>query len=400
MIMSVVLENPGHPENGVATIPFPIPNEEYDHCMELLEALEIGDAVKADCKVISLDSYYSVLKRMEGLSVNVDELDYLAKRLDSFDDGEAAQFQAMAHKLELFELKDFINLTFCCQQVTVITDFSDLNKVGREHYLNLHGGSAPVAEVEALDGEETARLLIDSGSGTVTPYGVVYDNGMTLEQVYDGTYFPCYHYERKPLVVAMTARQEPENTDHITWLHLPMSEKQLAHALSRANITNPEDIRLRYESSELPDEVDVALDFCEESLHDLNDLALSVERFSPGALEKLAAAVSMAKPENSGEIRRLVENLDQFEFAPKVHTPTELGKYMIQESGYFEYDPNLEGFYNYEQYGLQKLEREEGEFTDRGYISYHGTMSLDELMMEDPAETFRQEQEMQMGRMM
>ena len=400
MIMSVVLENPGHPENGVATIPFPIPNEEYDHCMELLEALEIGDAVKADCKVISLDSYYSVLKRMEGLSVNVDELDYLAKRLDSFDDGEAAQFQAMAHKLELFELKDFINLTFCCQQVTVITDFSDLNKVGREHYLNLHGGSAPVAEVEALDGEETARLLIDSGSGTVTPYGVVYDNGMTLEQVYDGTYFPCYHYERKPLVVAMTARQEPENTDHITWLHLPMSEKQLAHALSRANITNPEDIRLRYESSELPDEVDVALDFCEESLHDLNDLALSVERFSPGALEKLAAAVSMAKPENSGEIRRVVENLDQCEFAPKVHTPTELGKYMIQESGYFEYDPNLEGFYNYEQYGLQKLEREEGEFTDRGYISYHGTMSLDELMMEDPAETFRQEQEMQMGRMM
>ena len=260
MMIRAILGNPNDPEYGIASIPFPIPREEYDHCIELLEAMEIGDAVKADCKVVSIDSYYSVLKRLEGLPVNVDELDYLAKRLDSFDDSEAAQFQAMAHKLELFELKDLINLTFCCQQVTVITDFSDLNKVGREHYLNLHGGSAPVAEVEALDGEETARLLIDSGSGTVTPYGVVYDNGMTLEQVYDGTYFPCYHYERKPLVVAMTARQEPENTDHITRLHLPMSEKQLAHELSRANITDPEDIRLRFESSELPDEVDVALD--------------------------------------------------------------------------------------------------------------------------------------------
>lgn len=72
---------------------------------------------------------------------------------------------------------------------------------------------------------------------------------------------------------------------------------------------------------------------------------------------------------------------------------------MIRESGHFEYDPNLEGFYNYEQYGLQKLEREEGEFTDRGYISYHGTMTLDELMMDDSAETFRQEQEMQFGGM-
>ena len=103
MIMSVVLENPDRPEYGVATISFPIPNEEYDHCIELLETLEGGDAVKADCKVVSIDSYYSVLKRMENLKVNVDELDYLAKRLDSFDDGEAAQFQAMAHKLELLK---------------------------------------------------------------------------------------------------------------------------------------------------------------------------------------------------------------------------------------------------------------------------------------------------------
>ena len=127
------------------------------------------------------------------LTVNVEELNYLAKRLDSFDTGEAAQFQAMAHKLELFELKDLINLTFCCQQATVITDFSDLDDVGRDHYMNLHGGSASVDELNKLDGEGTARQLIESGSGTVTPYGVVYDNGMKLEQVYDGRFFPCYY---------------------------------------------------------------------------------------------------------------------------------------------------------------------------------------------------------------
>ena len=51
-MMSAVLSNPSHPEYGVATIPFPIPRDQYAHCMELLEALEIVDAVKADCKVI------------------------------------------------------------------------------------------------------------------------------------------------------------------------------------------------------------------------------------------------------------------------------------------------------------------------------------------------------------
>lgn len=180
MMIQAVLGNPNHPEYGVATIPFPIPRDQYAHCMELLAAMEIGDAVKADCKVTKIDSFYTVLKRTEMLTVNVEELNYLAKRLDSFDTGEAAQFQAMAHKLELFELKDLINLTFCCQQATVITDFSDLAAVGRDHYMNLHGGSASVDELNKLDGEETARRLIENGGGTITPYGVVYDNGMKL----------------------------------------------------------------------------------------------------------------------------------------------------------------------------------------------------------------------------
>ena len=226
MMIQAVLSNPHHPEYGVATIPFPIPHDQYAHCMELLEALEIGDAVKADCQVQKINGFYSVLKRMEMLTVNVEELNYLAKRLDSFDTGEAAQFQAVAHKLELFELKDLINLTLCCQQATVITDFSDLAAVGRNHYMNLHGGSAKTDELKALDGEAVARSLIAGGSGTVTPYGVVYDNGMKLEQVYDGQFFPCYYYEPNAITVAVTAKSEPEDTEHITWLHLPIRERK------------------------------------------------------------------------------------------------------------------------------------------------------------------------------
>ena len=214
MMIQAVLGNPHHPEYGVATIPFPIPHDQYAHYMELLEALEIGDAVKADCQVQEINSFYSVLKRTEMLTVNVEELNYLAKRLDSFDTGEAAQFQAMAHKLELFELKDLINLTFCCQQATVITDFSDLDAVGRDHYMNLHGGSASVDGLNALDGKETARQLIESDSGTITPYGVVYDNGMKLEQIYDGRFFPCYYYEPNVITVAVTSKAEPEDTEH------------------------------------------------------------------------------------------------------------------------------------------------------------------------------------------
>ena len=56
MMVQAALSNRDHLEYGVATIPFPIPRDQYAHCMELLEALEIGDAVKADCMIAGIDS--------------------------------------------------------------------------------------------------------------------------------------------------------------------------------------------------------------------------------------------------------------------------------------------------------------------------------------------------------
>ena len=398
-MMQVILSNSKHPEYGQATIPFPLAQDQYEDCVELLEKLEIGSATKQDCKVLEISSAFPVLKRMEMLTVNLDELDYLAKRLASFDVGEAAQFQAMAHKLELFELKDLINLTFCCQQATVITDFTNLEAIGRDHYMNLHGGCASTQELEDLDGAETARLLIDSGAGEVTPYGVVYDNGMKLEQYYDGQHFPAYLYEPCMLMIGLTFRLEPEDTKNITWLYLPAAKGQLERAMVRSGITDPADMRFRFSESMFPDEVDAALDFRYENIYELNDLALAVSKLSVEAQKKLGAVVEMAEPEYASQICRLAENLDQFEFAPGAHTPAEYGRFMIQESGHFEYDENLEGFYDYEKFGLQRMEQESGMFTDRGYVSYHGTMSLEELMMEDPTESFREGQGLQMGGM-
>ena len=380
MMIRAVLGNPSHPEYGVATIPFPIPRDQHTHCMELLEALEIGDAAKADCKVEKIDSFYTVLKRTEMLTVNVEELNYLAKRLDSFDTGEASQFQAMAHKRDLFELKDLINLTFCCQQATVITDFSDLAAIGRDHYMNLHGGSASVDELNALDGKGAARQLIESGSGTITPYGVVYDNGMRLEQIYDGRLFPCYYYEPNAITVAATSKNEPEDTKHITWLHLPMIQEEIDRALLRGGITDPADVRLRLESSQLPDEVDVLLEMEHETLADLNELAAATDGLSNADMEKLGAVVTLAEPKSAAQIKNLAESLDLFDFAPGAHTPQEYGKYMIQQSGRFEYDENLDAFYDYEKYGTERMNAEDGMFTDRGYIAYKGCYNMEEVM--------------------
>ena len=116
MRINVVFSNPTRPEYGVVTIPFPLPREEYDHSLELLDAIGIGDSIQRDCKVDEIIGDYPALKCLEGSMVNLDEMDYLAKRLDSFDRGEQAKFQAMTNRLGLRDITDLINLTFSCQQ--------------------------------------------------------------------------------------------------------------------------------------------------------------------------------------------------------------------------------------------------------------------------------------------
>lgn len=235
MQFQAVLANAQYPEYGVATVPFPIKNSDYDDIIALLEPLEIGDAVRQDCRIEEIRSDWTALKQMETTQANLDELDYLAKRLDSFDDYEMTQFQGMASRLDLHGVDELINLTFCCQEVTVITDFNDQAAHGRRHFLTMQGGCASVKEADSVDGEGIARQLIDYQAGRVTPYGVVYDNNFEMAQFYDGRHFPQYLYESCVLEVEMRPRNAPENSPG-TFLCLPLTQTQIERAMLRTGV--------------------------------------------------------------------------------------------------------------------------------------------------------------------
>ena len=159
-----------------------------------------------------------------------------------------------------------------------------------------------------------------------------------------------------------------------------MAQEEIDRALQRAGITEPADARLRLEHSQLPDEVNVLLDMEYESLANLNALTQATNNFSMGDIKKLGAAVTLAKPQNAEQVKNLAENLDLFDFAPDAHSPAEYGKYMIQQSGHYEFDENLDDFYDYEGYAQQRINDEDGMFTDRGYIAYKGHISLEEVI--------------------
>lgn len=384
MQFQVTLSNPVHPEYGVVTIPFPLPREEYDHSIEMLEVLEIGDAISQDCKIEEIIGSYPVLKRLEGQFVNVDELDYLAKRLDSFTAGcEDKQFQAMVEKLSLTEIRDFINLTFCCQQATVITDFSNLEQIGKDHYMTLNGGFASMEELDNLNGEETARLLIDSGTGVITPYGVVYGNGMRLEPLYRGGPFPPYLHDTHPLELDITLLCGLNNIVKKATFYLPMTGKQYERTLARIGIMDEIWVNFSVNSIHMRALGDIP-DLNHKGIEDLNEMSKAIASLQHSDLLKLRAAITLAQPQSASQVKHLAENLDLFEFVPDIKTPAEYGQYMIQESGHFDYDDNLDGFYDFEGYAKQRMSQERGQFVEGGYISYQGSQSLDEVMADFP----------------
>lgn len=382
-VLTAVLINARHPEYGAATIPLPITDEEHDNVMELLDALEIGDPVNRDCRVNSIISDYSVLQRLEDQEINIDELDYLAKRLESFDDGEAAQFQASASAMDISDMKDFINLTFCCQQATVIDDFRKLDEAGRSHFLNINGGCAPSDAFNKVDGRAVALELIRSGQGKVTPYGVFYDNGMKMEELYHGKVFPHYLHKQYLLALEMTKAENPQQDEYGACLLLPLSRNQIERTMLRMGIDTYDDMQLRVIDDRLPFEVGVMPNFQKENLGRINDLCRDISELSQSDRAKLGAVMLMVKPEYAFQVQALVRNLDLFEFVPQAETPEDYGRYMIQKSGHFEYDHNLDEFYDYEKYALSRMGQETGEFNIHGYVSYHGELSWDELMMEE-----------------
>ena len=378
------------------TITFPIPEDQYEQAILALEKSQIGDARVQDCLIDNVHAPdCPALVRMTGTMANIDELDWLAREMESFDRYELLQFNAAVERFGLSAADELIDLSFCARDVTVVSDFNDLELVGKRHYLTVHG-ACDSEELENLDGKETALALISGQPGYVTRYGVVYDNGMKLEQAYDRKHLPRIWMPEScvmELKIRATGEDAPKKQE---WVQLPTSQIKLERAMLRAGIASCGEMQMLVSDSQFPDEVDCALDFEHESLFELNRLCHACSDFKEQDLEKLGAVCQMAKPTCAANIRQLAENLDQFDFAPNIHTPEELGKYMIQQSGHYEYDENLEDFYNYGDYGVNRMLQEDGVFVDRGYVSYHGTLTLEELMRDDPAESYRQEQEAKM----
>ena len=133
-----------------------------------------------DCYV---DGLYSKLGEYE----NLDELNYLASKLDEMSESEYAQFQAgMEMGDHCGSLQEIINLTENLDCYEVYPDIHDYDDLGRYYIEELEVMQVPEHLQNYIDYEAYGRDVAMDENGTFTDQGYVRDTGDSFHEYYDG----------------------------------------------------------------------------------------------------------------------------------------------------------------------------------------------------------------------
>ena len=183
---------------------------------------------------------------LNGQEIDLDELNFLAKYNDRFDNREGAEYFALIQLKHPKSVKDLINLSEYKDRgyYVLIRNVSDPQKVGRRFCLET---GEPIIPNQYSDDELTriGRELLNSGKGTVTEYGILFPNDKKIEKerrssiqeepFYNGKTFPDYYYE------SYIANIRIQHGNAEEYLYFPDDETAIARALRRVGVSSIDD---------------------------------------------------------------------------------------------------------------------------------------------------------------
>ena len=308
--------------------------------------------------------------------IDLDELNFLAKRMESFSESEMLQFYGAAPQEGHLAVKDLINTTFNLGRYTLIRDLTDMHKVGVTHMLNVHGALTP-EELNSPYMETVGKDLICSGKGVPTEFGLVFINeGVEFAEVYDGTTFPEYYYKDALATVRLNHGEKTE------YLYLPDDDLAISKALHRLGCQSFEDCNAELEMSE---KTPMTIDNISQSVLDgegiyrLNSFLKVVDKCED--LRKLDAVIEYAKAEDSESLIQLSNRLDDFIVVLGQYNPEGIGRYWIDEVDMLEYDSDLEDYINFAAYGETVMNGHVGDILlHHGYVCLKPGLDLADIL--------------------
>jgi len=323
------------------------------------------------------------LKRLERQRVNLDELNYFIKRRESLSEYEKKVLDTYIGLNRVDDLKEMINLTFCLKGLSLISDFSDIEKVGIQLYLDEFGGMS-TEEKESVDFRKFAENTLRGFETIVVSSGVFVQHGFEMQHIYDGKVFPCYIYNSdKCMAYIEIANKEGDRE----FLYLPTDIVSMDKVKARLGVKKiSECVVKELHNVQLPEEIIkgiISLDSLEDLVY-LNEMCSAISNLNVVQRDELVYACNFVGIKKCEDVTYIAKHLREFNFYESVHNDKEFGKYLVEESDLFEVDSALFPFIDYEgfgaskraaswkescygQYGLVGALRERKE-----YLNYHG----------------------------
>ena len=338
---------------------------------------------QAACRELELKDNYAFVKDVvepKALSlkkdtfVNLDEINYLAKRMDSFDQKELFSFFAAVEVGDYLSTKDLINLTFNQTCYTLIRDVSNLKSVGR-NYVLCREVAISADELEKMDLEKIGRELLSSGKGIPTKYGLLFRNeGVAFEAVYKGKGFPAYYYTGGEVLGV-----EIEKDGGKDYIYFPCEKTEIGRALKRIGAS---DISECHKSIDFCGGDEEWEKYCNDllqknDLESLNAISSAINRL--GATEdaiseniyKLSAVMEFAEvtTADTEKVIRLAQSLEEFEYYREIGNDYNLGTKLI-ENEIGAAAEKIDDYIDYEKYAQDFLEERGGAYTKYGDVVY------------------------------
>lgn len=360
-------------DNLTVEIEFPIDDDELDRLLR--ENYMPTDTTKLFyVRAIDYPNVLSVLSKSE---VNLDQLNYLAKRLDCLDDDEMDQFVVAVDHEHMGSLRDLINLSFNLDKFTLIKDISDMTKVGREYILNTEG-SVPADSKYDEHYAQVGMDLLNSGRGVFTPKGLLFREDKPLEELYDGQVFPYFAYNASIVDIEIEYNGKSE------MVFLPDSELAFGKALKRLGAPDLEACECSLELtnarySKLVDSFNEV--FEKDGINELNSILKTLDEYDIDP-NKVAALLEYTGATSSSDINVLIDSADDFELITEIDEGDydEVGRYFINHSDDYDLSEELEDFFNFDQFGEYIADEHSGQFVSGGFIYYTGYTGLDEIL--------------------
>lgn len=365
--MFITISNSDQSDDKSKDIWFPVDSEKLH---EVCKALEIPLSINSNCFIVGLNDRDMSRIIKTPYTCNIDEFNFLMKRLDSFDAREKDTFYASAVGLGKTELKDLINLTYNTHCYSVISDFGNLNRVGRMIYLNEAGG-VPTEELSDLDGHKIVDdILAHSPIKAITPYGVLLQNRNEPELIYDGKHFPLYFHQNEVATFVISAKGER------AFVYLPCSDIEIQKALLRLDEQNLSECQVVLVSDTFPSVLMALMekeDVVSHKLDFVNDFAKSIKQLGDRDTEYYGKLLDYLSPSSVVDARLLLDHYHEFQLFDGICDAKAYGKFMLCESGRVEYDESLEEYIDFQSYAEKALKGECGAFTEKGYLVYFGS---------------------------